>query len=83
MTELKTLYVHQGFRRQGIGSRLLRKIESLCRNQGRDRLWLAVWERHTVAKDFYESSGYKSLGRTHFDLDGQETHENLVLGKTP
>lgn len=82
MIELKTLYVHQRFRRQGVGSRLLQEIETLCRNQGVDRLWLTVWEPNTVAKDFYESSGYKSLGRTHFDLDGRETHENLVLGKT-
>ena len=79
--ELKTLYVHQRFRRQGVGSRLLQEIETLCRKQGGDRLWLSVWEPNSVAKDFYENSGYRSLGLTHFDLDGTEKHENMVLGK--
>lgn len=73
---------HQRFRRKGVGSRLLQEIETVCRNQGGDRLWLSVWEPNTVAKDFYESSGYRWLGLAHFDLDGPEKHENLVLGKT-
>lgn len=53
------LRIAAGRRRQGLGSELVRRMESICIQRGLDRLHLSVDpERNAGALKFYETLGY-------------------------
>lgn len=53
---LDQLLVAKGFRRRGLGSRLLREFERLCRAEGCHKLTLETAEYQ--AREFYERHGF-------------------------
>ncbi|THB79036.1 MAG: GNAT family N-acetyltransferase [Desulfobacteraceae bacterium] len=72
--EIVTLYIIHAFHRRGLGSQLVRSARERCG----PRLWLTAWIHNDPAIRFYESIGFKRVGRTWFDLMGEQ-HENLIL----
>jgi GNAT superfamily N-acetyltransferase len=78
--ELDRLYVQEPFTRIGLGSRLIAQAESQARAMGASAMWLTPWVHNHRALQFYAKHGYRDLGTTWFDLDG-ERHENRVLCK--
>jgi ribosomal protein S18 acetylase RimI-like enzyme len=58
-TSIAQLYVRKGFHRMGIGSRLL----EWAKGQSSGKLRLFTFERNAVARAFYESHGFRIVGR--------------------
>lgn len=66
-SELNQLYIHAGYQRVGIGSRLLQMAKELSPG----KLQLFTFEVNKNAQAFYEKHGFTIIGR------GHENEENL------
>ncbi|MBJ7555170.1 GNAT family N-acetyltransferase [Marinomonas spartinae] len=75
--EVVTLYVSTHFQGQGIGKKLLKKIESLYGSP----FWLSTWINNHGAIAFYKKLGFQIIGELNFNLEG-ELHSNHVLSYT-
>jgi ribosomal-protein-alanine N-acetyltransferase len=60
--ELGNLAVAQGWRRRGLGRRLLEWTLEKARNRGTDRVFLEVRMSNDSAKQLYERRGFVSVG---------------------
>jgi len=68
---LYRLYVHPDRWREGIGGRLLERVEAAAHERGADRLTVSVLADNELAVVFYEESGFERIGESHdeaFDL---------------
>ena len=72
--EIRTLYVHPFFQKNGIGKALVKHIQKECGAT----YWLTTWVHNASAIRFYMHMGFEKVGTTEFNLSG-ELHENLVL----
>lgn len=52
-----------GYRRQGVGSNLLKKLEGIAFNYKIENLYVQVREANTSALAFYEALGYERIDR--------------------
>jgi len=55
--------VSSPFRRNGIGTRLVRIARRWAREKGATEMRLGVWEFNEAARKFYETLGFKTLKR--------------------
>ncbi|MFB6100886.1 MAG: GNAT family N-acetyltransferase [Candidatus Nanohalobium sp.] len=67
--EITGIYVHPGYLRKGIASRLLEKVEEDARERGIKKLSLVST---VTAKEFYEEHGYSVLGSMMYETGGEE-----------
>lgn len=70
---LGSLYVHPDRQGEGIGSRLLARVEDAARDADYDAVDLVVVAENDDAIGFYESKGYERAGAHHdevLDVDG-------------
>lgn len=74
---LSYIYVDRPFLGSGIGAALMSRCVEGAREQGRDVLWLGVWERNERAIAFYERWGFAHVGEMPFSF-GSETHRDLI-----
>ena len=51
-------------RRQGIGSRLMKKVEASLAWQGCSEIHLQIWANQDQVQAFYETLGYRAEGRS-------------------
>lgn len=61
--ELQSLMVSSPFRRNGIGTRLVKTARRWAREKGATEMRLGVWEFNEAARKFYETLGFKTLKR--------------------
>lgn len=61
---LQSLMVDEGFRRRGVGTRLVKAAEQWARAKGAAEMQLQTWEFATGPLAFYEHGGYRTLRRT-------------------
>ena len=59
--EIETLYVSRHFQGKGIGSQLLKKVESTYGSP----FWLSVWVNNHEAISFYKRQAFKLVGELH------------------
>jgi len=69
--ELPRIYVRPDRWGEGVGSRLLDRVESWCREEGADRLRLLVLADNEVGNAFYEARGYRTVGSRESEFEGQ------------
>ncbi|WP_115865519.1 GNAT family N-acetyltransferase [Halorussus litoreus] len=69
--ELPRIYVHPDRWAEGVGSALLDRIESWCREEGAGRLRLLVLADNEVGNAFYEARGYRTVGSRESEFEGQ------------
>jgi len=77
--KLNKLYVlpeHQG---RGIGSVLLRHIESLVASRGAWSIWLQVNKQNERARRAYEHAGYRVERAAVFDIGGGFVMDDFIL----
>ena len=60
--EILTLAVAPEFRRQGLGRKLLSRMEAFAREGGAHKIFLEVAAGNAPARTLYETSGYGSAG---------------------
>ena len=61
--EIKRMWVHPGWRGAGLGSRLLRHLEGVCRDLGNFEVRLDTNGSLTEAVAMYERAGYRRVAR--------------------
>jgi diamine N-acetyltransferase len=76
--ELSRIYVLDGWKGQGIGSRLMQACIDEALNRGADVLWLGVWEHNPRAIEFYKRWGFTVVG-SHPFLLGDEAQVDFVM----
>ena len=55
--------VDEAYRRQGIGSEMIRFVCEYAKEQGFDRVELNMWEFNQGALEFYEAAGFRTYRR--------------------
>ena len=78
--ELNRLYSHQRFLGQGVGQQLMDSCFDRAKQEGRDVMWLGVWEYNPRAQRFYEKNGFKVVGSHTFVL-GSDPQTDLLMQK--
>ena len=76
--ELNRLYSHQQFLGKGIGQALMDACLERARAEGRDVMWLGVWEFNPRAQRFYEKNGFRMVGSHVFQL-GEDAQTDLLM----
>ncbi len=76
--ELSRLYAHQKHLGQGIGQSLMDACFERARDEGRDIMWLGVWEYNPRAQRFYEKNGFEVVGKHTFQL-GSDPQTDLLM----
>ena len=76
--ELERIYVDESRLGAGLGTRLMRRCIEVAMEEGRDSMWLGVWERNERAIRFYERWGFEVVGNHTFQL-GSDTQTDLVM----
>ena len=71
--EIVQLYSDQRMIGRGVGPALMQACLDTAREQGRDWVWLGVWEHNHRARTFYEKWGFERFGEHIFivGLDAQ------------
>ena len=78
--ELSRLYSHQKHLGQGVGQSLMDACFDRARVEGRDVMWLGVWEYNPRAQRFYERNGFRVVG-SHVFLLGKDPQTDLLMQK--
>lgn len=78
--ELSRLYSQQRFLGKGVGQTLIDACFDRAKNDGRDVMWLGVWEYNPRAQRFYEKNGFRIVGSHTFQL-GNDPQTDLLMQK--
>ncbi len=76
--ELSRLYAHQKYLGQGVGQTLMDACFERAKAEGRDVMWLGVWEYNPRAQRFYEKNGFRFVG-SHVFLLGKDAQTDLLM----
>lgn len=76
--ELSRLYSQQKFIGKGVGQTLMDACFEWAKNDGRDVMWLGVWEFNPRAQRFYEKNGFRGVGKHVFQL-GEDAQTDLLM----
>lgn len=79
--ELNRLYSHQEYIGKGVGQNLMDACFERAVEDGRDVMWLGVWEYNPRAQRFYEKNGFTVVGKHTFQL-GTDQQTDLLMQKT-
>ncbi len=69
--QLARIYLAQSAIGRGIGTRLLRAVDTEAHRLGAETLWLSVYDRNVRAVQFYEKHGFLLAGGMNFEFGGQ------------
>ena len=78
--ELARLYSEQKFLGKGVGPALMDACIVRAIADGRDVMWLGVWEYNPRAQRFYEKNGFRVVGSHTFQL-GKDAQTDLLMQK--
>jgi ribosomal protein S18 acetylase RimI-like enzyme len=76
--ELSRLYSHQEYIGKGVGQNLMDACFEHAVSEGRDVMWLGVWEYNPRAQRFYEKNGFRVVGKHTFIL-GSDPQTDLLM----
>lgn len=76
--ELSRLYSQQKHLGQGVGQTLMDACFERAKADGRDVMWLGVWEYNPRAQRFYEKNGFEVVG-SHVFLLGKDPQTDLLM----
>jgi len=76
--ELSRLYSHQKHLGKGVGQQLMDGCFERARAEGRDVMWLGVWEYNPRAQRFYEKNGFRVVC-SHVFLLGKDAQTDLLM----
>ncbi|PWL39780.1 GNAT family N-acetyltransferase [Flagellimonas aquimarina] len=76
--ELERIYVVRAHQGKKIGAWILQQVLKLTKQNGKDYLWLGVWEKNAAAIRFYQRHGFKKFG-THPYYIGKDKQTDWLL----
>jgi ribosomal protein S18 acetylase RimI-like enzyme len=78
--EIARIYVLKDFIGKGVGAALMKRCLAIARENGKQFLWLGVWERNGKAIDFYTRWGFEKFGECDFLL-GDDIQRDWLMKK--
>ena len=78
--ELERIYAELAYKGKGIGSALMEATLAEAARQGRQTLWLGVWERNLSAIAFYKKWAFQVVGNQDFIL-GEDVQNDYILSR--
>lgn len=78
--EIERIYIRKGFKRQGLGSKLMNYAIGQAQQQNKTTIWLGVWEHNYPAQKFYTKQGFKQFSSHTFKL-GEDLQTDLLMKK--
>jgi ribosomal protein S18 acetylase RimI-like enzyme len=79
--KLDKLYLHQDYHGQGVGSRLIGRVEDDARAQGRSTLILNVNKSNLKAIRDYERNGFAVRESVRVDIGGGYAMDDFIMAK--
>ena len=78
--EIARLYVLKEYIGYGVGARLMQASIDIAREQGKQVVWLGVWEKNQRAIDFYTRWGFQKFAECAFQL-GDDVQTDWMMKK--
>lgn len=81
LAEIVALVIHPEYRRKGYAEKLMKEIEKMVKEKGKEILILSVDENNTPAMNLYKKLGYKQYGYFEKHMKKGEKYHNSFLMK--
>ncbi|WP_131501232.1 GNAT family N-acetyltransferase [Lactobacillus crispatus] len=78
--EVERIYLRSSFQHRGLGNVLLDFAEKTAREEGKDYMWLGVYEKNVPAQHFYKRHGFSKVSQHTFQV-GSDPQTDLLLVK--
>lgn len=78
--EIQRLYLLQDWHGQGLAQTLMNSCLAEMQKQGRDVVWLGVWEQNPRAISFYKKFGFVEVGEHIFPL-GDDPQRDIIMAR--
>jgi ribosomal protein S18 acetylase RimI-like enzyme len=78
--EIARIYVIKDFIGKGVGKLLMQAALDIAKEQGKEVIWLGVWEHNQRAIAFYTSWGFEKFGEVDFLL-GNDLQRDWLMKK--
>lgn len=78
--EVERIYLREKFQHQGLGNVLLDYAEDIAQKEGKDYMWLGVYEHNTNAQHFYQRHGFVKVSQHVFQV-GEDAQVDYLLVK--
>jgi diamine N-acetyltransferase len=79
--EIERIYVRAKCQKLGLGKYLINKAIEIAVEQGKNKIWLGVWEKNENAIAFYKKIGFVQAGTHSFHM-GDEEQIDFIMIKT-
>jgi diamine N-acetyltransferase len=79
--EIERIYIRGKFQKLGLGKYLINKAIEIAVEQGKNKIWLGVWEKNENAIAFYKKIGFVQAGTHSFHM-GDEEQIDFIMIKT-
>lgn len=79
--EVEQIYLRAAFQHRGLGNILLDYAEEIARKEGKDYIWLGVYEKNINAQHFYKRHGFEKVSQHTFQVGSDPQTDWLLLKK--
>ncbi|TDL75349.1 GNAT family N-acetyltransferase [Rhodococcus qingshengii] len=79
--EIERIYIRGKYQKLGLGKYLINKAIEIAVEQGKNKIWLGVWEKNENAIAFYKKIGFVQAG-THSFYMGDEEQIDFIMIKS-
>jgi diamine N-acetyltransferase len=77
--EIERIYIRDKFQKLGLGKYLINKAIEIAVEQGKNKIWLGVWEKNENAIAFYKKIGFVQAGRHSFYMGDEEQIDFIMI----
>ena len=79
--EVERIYLRSSFQHRGLGNVLLDFAEKTARKEGKDYMWLGVYEKNVPAQHFYKRHGFSKVSQHTFQVGSDPQTDWLLVKK--
>ena len=79
--EVERIYLRSSFQHRGLGKVLLDFAEKTAREEGKDYMWLGVYEKNVPAQHFYKRHGFSKVSQHTFQVGSDPQTDWLLVKK--
>lgn len=79
--EVERIYLRSSFQHRGLGNVLLDFAEKTAREEGKDYMWLGVYEKNAPAQHFYKRHGFSKVSQHTFQVGSDPQTDWLLVKK--
>ena len=79
--EVERIYLRSSFQHRGLGNVLLDFAEKTAREEGKDYMWLGVYEKNVPAQHFYKRHGFIKVSQHTFQVGSDPQTDWLLVKK--